>query len=178
MPNIVNNILYRELENDLRNSGSCLFLSFDKLTVEQDGNLRTKLREAGVDYRVVKNRLASKGMSDVLDVDVSTALVGKCGVVFAPEEKAISAAKLVREAMKTHKANAPVRVVGGIIEGEAILGDHAANIADMPDRTTVNTQLVTALSGPARMVATVLNAVQSGLARCIQQKIEQGGGEA
>ncbi len=46
----------------------------------------------------------------------------------------------------------------------------------MPDRNTVNTQIVTAISGPARSLATVVNAVSEGLARCIQAKIDKAEG--
>ncbi len=172
MPNIVNQSLFEELTKDFRDAGSCLVLEFEKLTVQQDGVLRQKLRDLGVEYRVVKNRLATRAIKQTLDLDMTATFVGKCGVVFAPEEHAISAAKAVREAMKPMKA-APVRVIGGIIEGEAIVGPSAATIADMPDRHTVNGMLATALIGPARMLATVVQAVPAGLARCIQAKIDK-----
>jgi ribosomal protein L10 len=173
MPNIVNEILFRELEQDFRQMGSCIVLQFDKMTVAQDESLRKELRAAGVDYKVVKNRLATRALQHVADVDLGPAFRGKCGVVFAKEEKAISAARIVRDAMKVHRKDPPVKVVGGVIEGEAIFGAQAEFIADMPDRTTVNTQLVTALSGPARGLATVVNALAAGLARCIQARIDQ-----
>lgn len=173
MPNIVNEMLYTELEQDFRQMGSCIVLQFDKLTVAQDESLRKELRAAGVQYKVVKNRLAVRALQAVASVDLTDALTGKCGMVVAPEEKAIGAAKLVREAMRVHKKDPPVRVVGGVIEGEAIVGAQAEFIADMPDRTTVNTQIATAISGPARSLATVINAVAAGLARCIQAKLDK-----
>jgi large subunit ribosomal protein L10 len=176
MPNVVNEILFRELEQDFRQMGSCIVLQFDKLTVAQDENLRKELRSAGVDYKVVKNRLATRALQSVADVDLGEAFRGKCGVVFAREEKAIGAARLVREVMKVHKKDPPVRVVGGVIEGEAIVGAQADFIADMPDRHTVNTQLATAISGPARALATVVNAVAAGMARCIQAKLDKQAG--
>lgn len=176
MPNIVNEMLYSELEQDFRDMGSCIVLSFDKLTVAQDEGLRKELRDAGVHYKVVKNRLATRALQSVASLDLTEAFQGKCGVVVAPEEKAISAAKIVREVMKTHRKAPPVRVTGGVIEGEAIVGAQAEFIADMPDRPTVNTQIATAISGPARSLATVVNAVGAGLARCIQAKIDKAAG--
>ncbi|HLU30081.1 MAG TPA: 50S ribosomal protein L10 [Glycomyces sp.] len=174
MPNIVNEMLYEELEREFRAAGSCLVLAFDKLTVKQDEALRNELRSHGVRYRVVKNRLALRAAKAAYDVEMGPAFKGKCGVVFAPEEKAISAARIVRDAMKAHRrGEPPVRVVGAIIEGEAITGAAAVTVADMPDRNTVNAQLATALSGPARQLATVLAAVPAGLARCIQAKIDK-----
>ncbi|MBK8976442.1 MAG: 50S ribosomal protein L10 [Planctomycetes bacterium] len=180
MPNLVNQILYEELENDLKNSGSFLFLGFDKLTVQQDGSLRNKLREAGVTYRVVKNRLAAKALKDVLHIDIGKTLTGKCGMVSAPEARAIEAAKVIREAMRLIRKDVPVRVLGGVVEGEAIVGAAAETIADMPDRNTVNAQVASALIGPARMLASVLAAVPASIARAIQAKIdkEQGGGDS
>lgn len=172
MANIVNEILYRELERDFRGMGSCLLIEFNKLTVEHDTGLRRKLREAGFEYRVVKNRLASKALQQTAKVDIAPALKGKCGIIFAKEARAIEAAKLIREALKAFKKEAPYRVVGAVIEGEAIVGAAASGIADMPDRNTVNAQLAGAISGPARKLATIVAALQSGLARCVQARVD------
>jgi ribosomal protein L10 len=166
-------MLYRELEDDLRDAGSVLVLSFDKLTVADASDLRVQLRDAGVKYKVVKNRLASRAAKATLDVDIAPALRGKCGIVIAPEEKAIAAARLVREAMKKKKGEPPVVITGGVIEGQAIVGAAAGRIADLPDRQTVRTQVATAILGPARGIATALHQVASGLARCIQARIDQ-----
>lgn len=174
MANIVNEILYRELERDIRAMGSCLLLEFDKLSVGHDTGLRRKLREAGFNYRVVKNRLASKAMQRAANVDITPALKGKCGIIFAQEARAIEAAKLVRDALKVFKKGVPVRVVGAVIEGEAIVGAAAQTIADMPDRNTVNAQLAGAIAGPARKLASMVAALQSGLARCVQARVDQG----
>ena len=173
MPNIVNEILYRELKTGFSEMGSCLVLEFDKLSVENDTSLRRKLREAGFDYVVVKNRVARKALQDVANVDIQEALKGKCGIVFAKEERAIEAAKLIRDILKANKKEQPFRVVGGVVEGHPIVGAAAASIADMPDRNTVRAQLATAIAGPARMLATVLAALPSGLARCVQAKVEK-----
>ncbi len=172
MPNIVNQILRKGLEQEFRDAGSCLVLSFDRLTVEQASELRDQFREAGINYQVVKSRLARQAMQVAYDLDMSEAFRGKCGVVFAPEERAISAAKLVREATKKQKTPTVV-VTGGVIEGEAVLGEAARMIADMPDRDTVRGQLATAVSGPARGLATVVAAIAAGMARCVQARIDK-----
>ena len=126
MPNLVNTILLDELKSDFESMGSCIVVSFDKLTVDQADDLRRKFREAGVSYQVVKNRLAVKAFAD-LQLDMKEAFKGKCGVVIAPEESAISAARLVREAVPPkQKKNPPLVVTGGVIEGEAITGQAAA----------------------------------------------------
>ena len=175
MPNFVNEILFDELKGRFEEAGSCLVVTFNKLTVAKDESFRGKLREMGLTYLVVKNRLAAKAFEAALEIDMGPALKGKCGVIFAPEEKAIAAAKMLREENKADKEPA-ITVSGGVIEGEAIHGPDASTIADMPDRNTVNAQLAGVLIAPARQMATVLNAVGGGLARCIQAKIDKEGG--
>ncbi len=174
MPNLVNEILLAELERDFQQMGSCLVVAFDKLQPQQDLEIRGKLRETGVRYRVVRNRLAQKALS-TLNLDLKTALVGKCGVAIAKKEGAIAAAKALREYIKKQKES-PIAIVGGVVEGSAFVGAAAAGIADLPDRNTVNTQIATAISGPARSLATILNAVAGGLARCIQARVDKQGG--
>lgn len=177
MPNIVNQILMSELQEDLKDMGSCIVLNFDKLTVALTEDIRNQLREAGVQYKVVKNRLAIKAFAD-MGLDLSAAFSGKCGVVTAEEEKAISAAKIVKDfATKARKAlkvkQPPLVVTGGVIEGEAITGPAAANIADMPDKNTVRSMLLSAINGPARGLAGCLNGLPSGLARVLQARIDK-----
>ena len=110
MPNLVNKILLEDLKSELNDMGSCVVLSFDKLDVAQDEAVRTALRDAGLRYRVVKNRLALKAF-EALDLKMDEAFTGKCGVIVAPEEKAIAAARLVREAVARRRP-APLVVTG------------------------------------------------------------------
>lgn len=173
MPNLVNEILLSELERDFQSMGSCLVVAFDKLQPLQDIEIRSKLRATGVRYRVVRNRLARKAFAD-RGLDLKAAITGKCGVAIAEKEGAIAAAKALREYIKKQKQS-PIAIVGGVVEGAAFVGAAAEAIADLPDRNTVNTMIASAISGPARSVATVLNAVAGGLARCIQARIDKGG---
>jgi len=171
MPNLVNKILLNDLQREFQQMGSCVVVAFDKLQPQQDLEIRGKLRAAGVKYRVVRNRLARKAFES-MKLDLKPALTGKCGVAIAQKEGAIQAAKALRDYIKKQKQS-PISIMGGVVEGQAYLGAAAETIADLPDRTTINTKLVTAISGPARSIATILNAVAGGLARCIQARVDQ-----
>lgn len=173
MPNLVNEILLDELQREFQAMGSCVVVSFTKLQPQQDIELRGKLREAGVRYRVVRNRLATKAF-EALGIDMGDAFGGRCGVAIAQKEGAIQAAKILRDWIKKTK-DAPLEIRGGIVEGTPYVGAAAQSIAELPDRHTVNTQVVTAISGPARSLAVVVSALASGLARCIQARIDKAG---
>ncbi|MCK5943327.1 MAG: 50S ribosomal protein L10 [Planctomycetes bacterium] len=172
MPNQVNQILLSELEQEFQNMGSCVVLEVGPVQPKEDIELRSKLREVGANYRVVRSRLAEKAFAKV-GLDMSEAMKGRTGIATAEKEGAIAAAKVLRDWIKTKKES-PIAIKGGVVEGETYVGDSAALLAELPDRDTINTKIVSAISGPARSLASVLNAVAGGMARCIQAKIDKG----
>ncbi|HEX5051545.1 MAG TPA: 50S ribosomal protein L10 [Planctomycetota bacterium] len=174
MPNLVNEILLADLQREFKNMGSCVVVEFGKLLPKQDIEIRDQLRAAGVRYRVVRSRLAKKAFASI-ELDLDEAMRGRCGIAIAPKEGAIQAAKILRDWIKKTK-DAPLAIKGGVVEGTAYNGAAAAAIADLPDRDTVNTMIVSAISGPARSIATLVSAVAGGLARCIQAKIDAASG--
>ncbi len=172
MPNIVNESLVKDLEQEFQSMGSCVVVEHGAVGPQQDIDIRTQLREAGVKYRLVRTRLAKRALADI-SPDLGDSLKGRCGFAIAEEEGAIKAAKILKEWIKKQK-EAPIAIRAGLVEGQVYSGDQAEQIAALPDRDTVNTQIVSAISGPARSLASVLNAVAGGLARCIQAKIDKG----
>lgn len=173
MPNLVNEILLAELQREFQNMGSCVVVEFGKLLPQQDIEVRNELRSAGVRYRVVRSRLAKRAFAG-LDLDLGAAMKGRCGVAIAEKEGAIQAAKILRDWIKKTK-DAPLTIKGGVVEGTAYVGAAAAAIAELPDRNTVNTMIVSAISGPARSLASLVSAVAGGLARCIQARVDKAG---
>ena len=73
MPSLVNQILLSELEQAFENMGSCVVLDVGAVQPDQDIELRGKLREAGVQYRVVRSRLATKAFAK-MGLDMSVAM--------------------------------------------------------------------------------------------------------
>ena len=178
MPNLVNKILLDDLQTKFKEMGSCVVVSFDKFTVQQANDIRNQFRGAGFSYLVVKNRLARQALQ-AMGLEMGEAFEGKCGVAFADEEGAISAAKLVREFNRPFRRSPPLRITGAVIEGTAIAGALAKNIADMPDKQTARGMMAVAVSGPARGIAACLiNAGPAGLAWALQAKIDKEGGDS
>jgi large subunit ribosomal protein L10 len=178
MANVINEFLVSELQGEIKKAGSCLLVGFQKMSVAQAEDIRREFRKAGLKYRVVKNRLASVAFA-AHKLDVGKNLKGKCGVVFAPQERAIEAAKLLRDHYKKLKVKEPpLSVIGGVIEGEVIGKARAAAIVDMPDRKTVQAQLASVLAAPMRSLAVALSGVAGGVSRCIQARVDSQPGAA
>ncbi len=170
MPNLVNRLAVEEFSRDIAAMGSCVFVRFDKLTVAHANELRNRLREEGLRLKVVKNRLVQRSLESA-GYELPR-LRGKCAAVFAPEDKAIAAAKIVRDFWRQNR-ECTLEFVAGVIENEVLSGEAAARIPDLPDKETVRAQLAAAIQGPARKLAGVLAAVPGGLARCLQAKCDE-----
>ena len=176
MPNIVNQMVVRELEDEFKDAEGMVLVSFGGLTVEENEDLRGKLAEKNVKFRMVRNKLAKRVLAD-RDVvfPEEEALKGNTGIAYGDAEAAIDAAKIFND--KEVKKAGKVAFKAAVLEGNALDAKSAKALADLPDRDTLHAQLLGVISGPARGLATVINAVPSGVARVIQAHVDEGEGE-
>ena len=139
-------------------TGACagVVVSFKGIPVEADTKLRKELREAGVEYAVVKNtmlRLAVKGTS--LEALAET-FKGDTAIAFAHEEDPMSAARILCKYQDGDKSKKFV-VKGGFMEGKVMDAAETNAIAKLPNR-----------EGMLSMFAGALTSTLSGLAVAMQ----------
>lgn len=173
MPNIVNKMVVRELENEFQDAEGMVLVSFGGLTVEESDNLRGKLAEKNVRFKMVRNSLARRVLAEKdLVFPEDSALKGNTGVAYGDAEAAINAAKIFSD--KAVKKAGKVAFKGAVLEGNALDAKSAKALADLPDRDSLHSMLLGVISGPARGLATVINAVPSSVARVIQAHADEG----
>ena len=172
MPNLVNQLIIKELENELTEADSMLLVSFGGLTVVESEDLRGKLAEQNVSFRMVKNSIARRVFADRgFEFDADT-FSGNTGLAYGETESAIHAAKIFTS--KEVKKAGKVTVKGGVMEGSQLGPQDAVQLADVPDRDTLRAMLLGVISGPARQLVGTLNALPSGLARVLQARVDKG----
>lgn len=122
------------------------------LTVEQDTQLRKNLREAGVEFKVVKNsvlrRAAEKAGIEGMEFS------GPSAVTFSNED-VVAPAKILSEFAKTAEN---LEVKGGVIEGKVSSREEIAAIAALPSREGLLSMLLSVLQAPVRNVALAVKA--------------------
>ena len=138
-----------------RISNSCagVIVDYKGISVVDDTALRKELREAGVEYTVVKNTLIKlaikgtslEGMSDVLD---GTSAIATC------KDDYVAAARILNKYAEGHE-NFSLKT--GYIDGEVIGMDKLMELATLPSRETL-----------LSMVANVFSAPIAGFARAVQ----------
>lgn len=155
---------------------SAVFVDYKGLNVEDVTLLRDKLREAGVEYRVVKNTLIrrsleGRGYADAL----ADTLRGMTAVAWSYEEPG-SAAKVFKEFAKKHQK---LQVKAGVIE-EQVLGAQAVleQLATMPGRDELRAKLLATFQAPAQKMLQLLSTPAQNFVYLLEaRRAEQEGKE-
>lgn len=171
MPNIVNQMVVREMAEDLKDVSSMLIVSFGGLTVTESEAIRTSLAEKGIRLRMIRNKLLRRVLAERGIELAGDVLTGNTAIVAGDVEAAIGAAKVFddKDVKKLKKA----AIKGGLLEGEVLDAAAAQALAGLPDRDTLRSMMLGVISGPARSLATVINAVPASVARVVQARADE-----
>lgn len=149
------NQLVAELSDALKNAKMTAFAEYAGLTVKDLQALRKEAREAGVQIKVVKNRLVRVAMSNIdalKDTDTS-ALKGQLVYAISSEDE-IAAAQVLGKFAKTHPE---LKLVGGFADnGDVMDTATITTLSELPSRDQLIGQIVDTLLSP-------VNAVVGGL---------------
>ncbi|MCL5045223.1 MAG: 50S ribosomal protein L10 [Actinobacteria bacterium] len=156
-----------ELTEKFRNSKAAVLTNYRGLNVAQATKLRKKLREAGVEYRVVKNTLARIAAHQLGLTGLDGFLEGPTAIAFGAQDP-VAPAKALSDFAKDNKQ---LEIKAGLLEGKVIDPTGVKALADLPSREVLLAMvlggmqapmygLVTVLNGPLRQFAYVLEAVR------------------
>jgi len=147
---------------------------FTVLDVGAQGELRTKLRESGAAYRVVKNTLTIRAL-DGLDLDgLEEHLTGPTGLVLAGDDP-VAPAKAVRDFAREHD-NRPVFRVG-VVDRRTVEAAEIARLADLPGRDSLLGSIAGALTASAGGIAGVLGGLMRDIAYMIDEAAKKREGQ-
>jgi large subunit ribosomal protein L10 len=155
MPKAEKERVVEEIVEQFKKAKGIYLTDFTGLNVEQMTQLRTNFREAGVEYRVVKNSLtrlsATKaGLDNVVDY-----LIGPTALAIGIDDSVAPARIVADFAKKTEKPKIKV----GIVEGELVEGEDIESIIRIPPREVLISQVVGAFSAPISGLVGTLSGV-------------------
>lgn len=144
----------KELEERFKEAQALVFTDFRGLSANEMVALRQKLKNQGLEYRVVKNRLArraAEGVGLTLDSD----LEGPTGICFGYHDPV----RAFKESVAVSKEYPHYVIKGGVSEGHFLDADGAKGLAQLPAREELLAQLAGSFQGPIRHLALVLNEI-------------------
>jgi large subunit ribosomal protein L10 len=138
----------------LRESTSTVVADYRGLNVAQVTLLRKQLREAGVEFQVLKNSLVSRAAASAELSELDSVLTGPTAVAFGTD--AVAPAKILSDFAKKNDA---LKIKGGIVDGRFYDAAQVKALADLPSREGLLSMLLSVLQAPVRNFALAVKAV-------------------
>lgn len=147
--------IVEEIRERLEKSKSTIITEYKGLSVAEINELRKQLREAGVDYAVLKNTLTRRAADQANLSVLNEHLVGPTAIAFSNED-VIAPAKVLHNFSKEH---GDLKIKGGVIEGDVVSLEEIKALADLPSREGLISMLLSVLQAPLRNFALAVQAV-------------------
>lgn len=146
--------LVSEVADKFRNSACTVVADYRGLTVAEVTDLRKQLREAGVEFKVIKNTLTRRATAATELTDLDEHLVGPSAIAFSSD--VIAPAKILSNFAKK---NENLKVKAGVVEGRVVDAAQIKALADLPSREGLLSMLLSVLQAPVRNFALAVKAV-------------------
>ena len=125
------------------------------LTVAQDTELRKQLREAGVEYTIVKNTLTRLAANEVGLSDLDSILHGPTALATSTTDVVAPAKVLVEFAKK----NEQLEIKAGFVDGKVIDANEVKVYASIPSKEVLIAKMLGSLQAPIGSLVRTLDAI-------------------
>jgi large subunit ribosomal protein L10 len=150
------------LSERIKNSCAGVIVDYKGINVEDDTKLRRELREAGIEYTVVKNSILARAAEDA-GLAIDNSVVEGTTAVATSVEDYVAAARILNKYAEGHDN---FNIKTGYLDGEIIDNAKIVSLAKLPSREVL---LAT--------VCSVFNAPIAAFARGVQAIVDKGGVE-
>ncbi len=140
---------YKEL---LSNNSALILTAYSGLSVKEIQGLRSRIREAGGSFHIVKNNLVERAFDEVGVPLPEGALMGPTAIGFTSEDVLGVAKAIVDLAREVDVVQVKAAVIDGVIYDD----NQVRQLADLPPLPVVQAQMLSIIQAPARQLAGVL----------------------
>ena len=152
--------LVADLKAKIDGAAAGVLVSYKGINVADDTKLRKELREAGVEYAVIKNSLIRFAVQGTALEGLSEVLEGTTALAISKDDPIVAANLLNKFAESTK--NKEFQIKGGFVEGKLMSKEQMQQIAKLPGR-----------EGMLSMFAGALTSTLSGLAVAMQAYVDK-----
>jgi large subunit ribosomal protein L10 len=142
-----------EIKEKLEQSSSVILTDYRGLNVSQVTKMRAELRQAGVEFKVLKNTLTSLAANEVGLSELDQYLEGPTALAFSQDDPVAPAKILIKYAKEFKK----LEIKGGVLEGKVVDLEAVKSLADLPSREELLAQVLRGMQSPMAGFAGVLS---------------------
>ncbi len=147
--------LVTEFTDMVAGASAMVFVSFKTLSVNKTVDLRKKLHNENVGYKVTKKTLLKRALEAQKVEGEFPEVLGELAVAYSAD--ALTPARLMYEAMKEHKGK--MEILGGVFEGKFMNKTEMLEIATIPSREVLLSKIAFLLKSPMQRLAIAVNEV-------------------
>ena len=148
--------LVRDLRDRIERCVIAVATDFRGVTVAEMVQIRRFMREAGVEMRVVKNRLFMLAAKEAKRPEMAELVDGPTAVIFSYDD-VTAPARAVTEYVRSSRNEFPMRM--GVMDGQVLSSADLRELADLPPREVLIGQLAGALQAPIAGLTGLFNAM-------------------
>ena len=140
-----------EISKQFEDSKAVMVTHYQGLTMPQIDELRAKMREHGIIFKITKNRITKLALEKTRCKDLADLFTGPTAVAFG--EDAIISARILS---KFAKDNENLKLIGGIMDNEVLDQAGVQNVATLPTLDEARANIVGILNAPASKLVSIL----------------------
>jgi len=144
-----------ELKQRLGSSNAFYLTDFTGLNVKALTDLRAKLRDAGLQYLVVKNTMAERAARDLELGDLVELFRGPTAIVIGTDDP-VTPARVLSDFAKDHDAKPTVK--GGVVDRRRVSPAEVDRLAQLPPREILLAMAAAAFEAPIAQLAYLMSA--------------------
>ncbi len=148
-----------EMTSQFEKSEAVIVAHYQGLTVNQLDELRSKMREHGIIFKITKNRITKLALEKTRCRDLSNLFTGPTAVALSQD--AIASAKILTN---FSKENNNLKILGGIMGNDILDVAGVKNVATLPTLDEARAKIAGILRSPAQKIASILLAPASKIA--------------
>ena len=152
-------IYINEMKSQFDKSDAVIVAHYQGLTVSQLDELRAKMREHGIQFKITKNRITKLALEQTRCKELAELFKGPTAVALSKD--AITSAKILT---KFSKDNNNLKILGGIMGNDVLDVAGVKNVATLPTLDEARAKIVGILSSPAQKIVSILLAPASKIA--------------
>jgi len=159
-----------EVATNLSRCTIAIATDYRGLSAKEMVQLRRRLTELGIEYRVVKNTLTRFAAERAGKKQLEALLAGPVAIAFGYDD-AVKPAQVLREHIRS--SGSVLQIKGGVLGDKLLTAEDISALATLPSREVLVARLVGQLQAPLQILHDVLSAPLCGLLNVMQARIKQ-----
>lgn len=160
-----------ELSEKLQNACAGVVVDYKGINVADDTKMRKELREAGIEYFVVKNTMLRFAAENAHLEEMKDVLEGTTSIALSQDDQ-VAAARVIVNYVGEDK---PVKIKCGFVDGKIFNEQEVMALAKLPSKEVLVAKALGGLNAPISGFVGVLNANLRGLVCALNAIAEKQG---